>query len=479
MPEHPPSYEISIARASLHYRRLWRAFLAVGLVSLAFLTPLIGNLALDLRFAGERPFGSKIAQIYSEDLSPVAVGAILIGLLLLFAVGRWSPRRVTVGAVLLAIGAMLDVQDDWILLWDVLDPGEWDSVTASVAITALIWVASALEALAALLVLRTLHPAASGPNILNLLTTFSTLARARMRREDKFRPFRLAWFLAAFALSGALAYALQYINAVWIRWHALGAPRYSTGQADFISWSEAHPYKAGIGVVSDLTQVVLTIAIFTFVFRFFRRLVGADAKKLLANPDYRPIVFLRSFVDDAAAVTSKRFTDRLVGRLRRLEEIAVRVLAPLGVAIAIGQPGERLPKLGAIRAYYADDEWQAAVLEWMQRAHLIAIVAGASHWTLWEFKQALDRGYTGKLLLLWPPDRDGAARRARWQSLADTAGGTSWERSMRLLEPAGVIATVLRPDGEVLAVRGNGRLQADYEAAVQLATVELLRPVPA
>src|SRR5262249_61590036 len=85
----------------------------------------------------------------------------------------------------------------------------------------------------------------------------------------------------------------------------------------------------------------------------------------------------------AATVTSKRLFDRLVRRRRRLEEIAVSALRPLGAAIAIGQPGERLPKLGAIRAYYPDDKWQAAVLEWMRRAQLIVLVGGASPWALW------------------------------------------------------------------------------------------------
>jgi hypothetical protein len=115
----------------------------------------------------------------------------------------------------------------------------------------------------------------------------------------------------------------------------------------------------------------------------------------------------------------------------------------------------------------------------MRRAHLIAIIGGASRWTLWEFRQVLDCGYAEKLLLLLPPDRDEAARSARWQALADTSAASAWEHSMRALAPMGVIAAVLRPDGRVIAVRGNDRLQADHEVAVQLATVELFRPTPA
>ena len=470
-------------RASAHYRRLWRAFLVVGLLSLALITPLIITILAELAAIGHAPFGSKIREYSPATLSssPLALTDILIGLLLLFIVGRWSPRGVMAGTALLALGAILDVKDDWILLEDVLNPAERDSVTAFTVITTFIWVVPTIDALAALLVLRSLRPAASGPTVLTRLTVFSKLATSRTRHERTFRASRLAWLGVALGLASALTALLHYFKAAWFQQEVLGAPRFqasATFQAAFNAWSTAHPYRAAIGAMSDVVSWVLTIAIFTFAFRFFWRLVVADANKLLSNPDYRPIVFLRSFADDAATVTSKRLTDRLIGRRRRLEEIAVGALAPLGAAIAIGQPGERLPKLGAIRAYYADDQWQAAVLEWMRRAHLIAIVGGASRWTLWEFKQVLDSAYTDKLLLLLPPDRDEAARLARWQALVDTAAGTRWERSMRSLQPPGVIAAMLRPDGEVLAVCGNDRLQADYEAGVQLAIVELLRPAP-
>ena len=151
-------------------------------------------------------------------------------------------------------------------------------------------------------------------------------------------------------------------------------------------------------------------------------------------------------------------------------------LWPLGAAIAIGQPGERLPRLGAVRAYYQDDEWQAAVLGWMRRAQLIVLVGGASHWTLWELRQAVDRGYAGKLMLVIPPDRDASPREARWKALATTLTGTHWEMAFKGPQPTGLLATLLKPDASLLPIAGNSRLQADYEAALRLAIVELLTP---
>src|SRR5690606_38058744 len=129
----------------------------------------------------------------------------------------------------------------------------------------------------------------------------------------------------------------------------LGIPRnlYRDPQAHG-AFVEAHPLLAVTSAVADVAQIILTIVLAVVILRFFWRLVVADAKRLLDDPSYRPIVFLRSFGDDQAKVTSKRLFDRLVWRKRRLEEIAVAALAPLGAAIAIGQPGERLPRLGAM-----------------------------------------------------------------------------------------------------------------------------------
>jgi hypothetical protein len=52
----------------------------------------------------------------------------------------------------------------------------------------------------------------------------------------------------------------------------------------------------------------------TVVLRFFWRLVVADAKRLLEDPNYRPIVFMRSFSDEGTTITSKRLFDRLAAQ---------------------------------------------------------------------------------------------------------------------------------------------------------------------
>jgi hypothetical protein len=309
------------------------------------------------------------------------------------------------------------------------------------------------------------------------MASFERLGRKRQRSHRTYRISRLLWMVVGLGATVVMAIALQFANGLLLRQHVLGIPAdlYRDPQANRV-FVETHPVIAVASALADLAQIVLTIVLATVILRFFWRLVLADAKRLLEDPSYRPIVFLRSFSDEGAKVKSKRLFDRLVGRRRRLEEIAVSALAPLGAAIAIGQPGERLPKLGAIRAYYPDDAWQEAVLEWMQRAQLIVLIGGASHWTLWELRQAMDLGYHGKILLVLPPDRDPGIRESRWAALTQAVAGTVWDEGFRALQPAGFLATVFKSDASLLPIRGNTRMQSDYEAALRLAVVEMFEP---
>ena len=85
-----------------------------------------------------------------------------------------------------------------------------------------------------------------------------------------------------------------------------------------------------------------------------------------------PVVYLRSFQVD------KRLSRRplAIGRVissRTEEEQLVEALRESGPVVAIGRPGERLPRLGAQRMYVEDAEWQQQILSWFTRAALVVI----------------------------------------------------------------------------------------------------------
>lgn len=92
-----------------------------------------------------------------------------------------------------------------------------------------------------------------------------------------------------------------------------------------------------------------------------------------------PVVYLRPFR------THKSFVARIgkpnpltaTGVFSKEDQLAEAV-APIGPMVAIGRPGERLPKPGAIRTYASDKEWQDVVEEWLSTAGLVVLRAGAT-----------------------------------------------------------------------------------------------------
>jgi hypothetical protein len=481
----PATSDLHVAAAARVYRRLWRAFLCAGIVTFVDLTPLLSVLIGEVIAIGTRPFGSIVNEAIADQrlsIAPFEIATTVIGVVLLFLVGRWSPRTVFVGGLMLAVGAPLYVAANAGRLPTGFEPGQWDAPTLVTVFEVAVWVVAALDGLAALAALTVLRLAPSRALARARLAAFANLAHRRTRGQPTYRTSRLWWVLIGLVVATFAALVVNYINVRLFREGFLRQPMAdgmfgtTAAQEAYNAWLAQYPTRAIVAAVADLLVIVLIIALFTISYRFFWRFVLADAKRLLADPAYRPNVFLRSFAEDAASVRSKRLLDRMVFRRRRLEEIAVDTWLPLGATIAIGQPGERLPKLGALRTYYPDDQWQAAVIDWLRRAHLIAIVAGSSRWTLWEFRQVLDMGLTDKLVLLLPPDRTDDGRRARWTSMVETSKGSACHAGLLGADPIGMLAAVVMPDGEVVSIRGNGTHQSDYEAAVQVATAALPRP---
>ncbi|MGW5862082.1 hypothetical protein ACWFRJ_07910 [Streptomyces sp. NPDC055239] len=82
------------------------------------------------------------------------------------------------------------------------------------------------------------------------------------------------------------------------------------------------------------------------------------------------------------------------------EEFIVRQFQGLGRIVAIGQPGERLPEIGAQRGYLPVDDWQETVSRLLQGAHATIMTAAPGPGTVWEFTEALRTVAPTRLLLL-------------------------------------------------------------------------------
>jgi hypothetical protein len=112
--------------------------------------------------------------------------------------------------------------------------------------------------------------------------------------------------------------------------------------------------------------------------------VWADARS--------PVIFLRSFESDGPDAENFVPTE---------EELLAKAVNGIGPLIAIGKPGETLPKLGAMRLYVPDAIWQQTVKEKLKEARLIVVQAGMSEGLWWEISQCLLAASPDKVVLFF------------------------------------------------------------------------------
>jgi hypothetical protein len=152
--------------------------------------------------------------------------------------------------------------------------------------------------------------------------------------------------------------------------------------------------------VSLLAFIFTTMILFGVIlsdlgnqYRVYLRKRSAPTVGEILSGDQQPVLYLRSFIDDDWA-------EQLVTSDATEEDEICQAFQPFGPLIAIGQPGERLPDLGAARAYFEDDEWQAAIQHYMDIASLVVLRAGFSQGLLWEIQHAVQHLNPQRLVLL-------------------------------------------------------------------------------
>lgn len=151
------------------------------------------------------------------------------------------------------------------------------------------------------------------------------------------------------------------------------------------------------GVISTLLLVIEVVAVLK-VGEWSLRLVRAiprNTERILANSIRRPVLYLRSFdIDDEVGASWKvqlvRFVPVTVFSVRS-ETSLVRQLKRVGPVVALGRPDEKIPRLGALRYYASDDEWQDVIHRLMETAQLIVFKPGKSLSLFWEFGEVMTR----------------------------------------------------------------------------------------
>lgn len=157
-------------------------------------------------------------------------------------------------------------------------------------------------------------------------------------------------------------------------------------------------------------------------------LFSAGAKETRESDARPPIVFLRSFRDDAAISHVSTQIPRGFRDLALLsapanhpltfEEKLATAFARLGPFVAIGRPGESSPPPGAAREYCSQTEWQNSVLALMREARLICVLVDYTEGLSWEISQIVELGLCDKLVLTFMPATR-KRRRARWRAFVE------------------------------------------------------------
>ena len=153
---------------------------------------------------------------------------------------------------------------------------------------------------------------------------------------------------------------------------------------------------------------ILVIAVSVALVTLGRRMRIGDAERVLTGDTRAPIVYLRPFGADSAKIT-KRMSSRVrISPRERIEktyeERLARALRKIGPFVAVGDPAERLPLLGAARMYAADEDWQTTVDELIGHARVVLLHAGEGEGFTWEVRHVIERGAPQRAILSLPLD---------------------------------------------------------------------------
>lgn len=124
----------------------------------------------------------------------------------------------------------------------------------------------------------------------------------------------------------------------------------------------------------------------TMMYNHARRLTLVRQNAILTTEG--AVVYLRSFGEDS--MTEQGVSAAGLGGVITEEEQLVQALSSAGPVIAVGEPDEQLPLLGATRLHFSQDEWQQGVSKLLREGSLVVIRPGSfSTGVRWEIQQAL------------------------------------------------------------------------------------------
>ena len=206
-------------------------------------------------------------------------------------------------------------------------------------------------------------------------------------------------------------------TSVGIAWMILGAAVLVAGAGVALVYSISNLLVALVG--AGVAYVGMRT-----VNRGRRHFVRVGFESLEGDPR-PPVLYLRPFFYDGvdfqidAGTLNRSFAERgfwrqlgvMVRLIRTNEQLFQRAFRNVGPLVAIGDPREQLPRLGAVRVYAREgSEWQQVVTDLTKRASYVILEIGISEGVLWEVDFITRTVRPEQLILSLPNDRAGATR---------------------------------------------------------------------
>jgi TM2 domain-containing membrane protein YozV len=210
-----------------------------------------------------------------------------------------------------------------------------------------------------------------------------------------------------------------------------------------------------------------------FLLRYTRERAVLRVHELLKVDRRPPVLYLRSFRDDAVTIRTARWArrtwlDRLAGPYReRFEHVVAWHLWRYGPVVTVSQPGRSPWRIGAVRDELPIETWQQDIQEWLLAARLIIVTIGRTAGLQWELERINDLGLWSRVVLLFPPVAEKELL-ARWRIFR----GATLARVPGLTlpaEPFGALAAVVRPGERPTLYAGARRDEWGYRVALEAA----------
>jgi hypothetical protein len=128
----------------------------------------------------------------------------------------------------------------------------------------------------------------------------------------------------------------------------------------------------------------------------------------LTSDPRAPVLYLRSFEDDAQGRGYAELPSVMSGQtalmfvLTTQEEEIGRAFAEEGPFVAIEEPRNQEPVLGAARGRFGDDEWRTRVRDLIRRSRRIVVCAGFGDGLRWEIETVVAEADPERVVLLIP-----------------------------------------------------------------------------